>query len=122
MNPNYPSLWSQPQPSADPLKPVIDPAPPYESRPNSLADLGVADILERYQHDTELLKHILMAKAEEDKVNLNPISLDFLQLMTNTPYSDAQQRRYGWLKKLVYKQSTLIYSKGAVNIVVVRVI
>ncbi|KAI7878094.1 hypothetical protein K492DRAFT_209225 [Lichtheimia hyalospora FSU 10163] len=67
MNPNYPSLWSHPQPSADPLKPAIDPAPPYESRPNSLADLGVADILERYQHDTELLKHILMAKAEEDK-------------------------------------------------------
>lgn len=69
MNPSYPSLWSQPQPSTDPLKPVIDPAPPYESRPNSLADLGVADILDRYQHDTELLKHILMAKAEEDKVN-----------------------------------------------------
>ncbi|CDS12953.1 hypothetical protein LRAMOSA05137 [Lichtheimia ramosa] len=67
MNPSYPSLWSQPQPSTDPLKPVIDPAPPYESRPNSLADLGVADILDRYQHDTELLKHILMAKAEEDK-------------------------------------------------------
>ncbi|KAI8097426.1 uncharacterized protein BX664DRAFT_326346 [Halteromyces radiatus] len=32
-----------------------------------LGDISVGDILEIYKHDTELLKHILMAKAEEDK-------------------------------------------------------
>jgi hypothetical protein len=31
--------------------------------------MSVGDILEVYKHDTELLKYILKAKAEEDKVN-----------------------------------------------------
>ncbi|KAI8059530.1 hypothetical protein BC940DRAFT_313508 [Gongronella butleri] len=35
---------------------------------DSLSDLSVKDILDMYKHDAELLKHILLAKAEEDKV------------------------------------------------------
>ncbi|KAG0745216.1 hypothetical protein G6F35_013092 [Rhizopus arrhizus] len=34
---------------------------------NSLVDVTVGEILEIYKNDTELLKHILIAKAEEDK-------------------------------------------------------
>lgn len=43
----------------------------YDSRPTSIksSDMSVGDILEVYKHDTELLKYILKAKAEEDKVN-----------------------------------------------------
>ncbi|KAI8345356.1 hypothetical protein BD560DRAFT_411611 [Blakeslea trispora] len=33
----------------------------------SLSDITVAEILDTYKHDTELLKHILAAKTEEDK-------------------------------------------------------
>ncbi|KAI8069856.1 uncharacterized protein B0P05DRAFT_573479 [Gilbertella persicaria] len=33
----------------------------------SLSDITVAEILDIYKHDTELLKHILAAKTEEDK-------------------------------------------------------
>lgn len=36
----------------------------------SLADITVAEILETYKHDTDLLKHILAAKTEEDKVRI----------------------------------------------------
>ncbi|CAO3637377.1 unnamed protein product [Cunninghamella echinulata] len=38
-------------------------------RPTSLglSELSVGDILDIYKHDTELLKHILKAKSEEDK-------------------------------------------------------
>ncbi|KAI8332208.1 hypothetical protein BC941DRAFT_474298 [Chlamydoabsidia padenii] len=41
----------------------------YENRPttNRLNDISVDDILKIYKHDTELLKHILKAKTEEDK-------------------------------------------------------
>ncbi|CAO3594634.1 unnamed protein product [Absidia cylindrospora] len=41
----------------------------HHNRSSSLAlsDIWVGDILEIYKHDTELLRHILMAKAEEDK-------------------------------------------------------
>ncbi|KAI9310837.1 hypothetical protein BX666DRAFT_2125936 [Dichotomocladium elegans] len=71
MNPSYPSLWT-PLPTLDTLKPHQPPPdfclPSYDNnRPTSLADIGVAEILERYKHDTDLLKHILIAKAEEDK-------------------------------------------------------
>jgi hypothetical protein len=38
---------------------------------NSLVDVTVGEILEIYKNDTELLKHILIAKAEEDKVSMN---------------------------------------------------
>lgn len=34
----------------------------------SIGDITVGEILELYKHDTDLLKHILTAKAEEDKV------------------------------------------------------
>lgn len=40
----------------------------FTSISNSLVDLTVGEILELYKHDTDLLKHILVAKAEEDKV------------------------------------------------------
>ncbi|CAO3596183.1 unnamed protein product [Absidia cylindrospora] len=41
----------------------------YQNGPSSLglSDISVSDILEVYKHDTELLKHILLAKTEEDK-------------------------------------------------------
>ncbi|CAO3664511.1 unnamed protein product [Rhizopus stolonifer] len=39
----------------------------FTSISNSLVDLTVGEILELYKHDTDLLKHILVAKAEEDK-------------------------------------------------------
>lgn len=59
-------------------------SPPSQSRPNSAfqwpvptspatkedePDITVKQILERYRDDPDLLRHILMAKAEEDKVN-----------------------------------------------------
>ncbi|KAI9281866.1 ATP-dependent RNA helicase HAS1 [Sporodiniella umbellata] len=39
----------------------------YTSVNSSLVDFTVGEILELYKHDTDLLKHILVAKAEEDK-------------------------------------------------------
>ncbi|ORZ06684.1 hypothetical protein BCR42DRAFT_426976 [Absidia repens] len=41
----------------------------HQNRSSSLglSDISVGDILEIYKHDTDLLRHILMAKAEEDK-------------------------------------------------------
>lgn len=66
MNPVDATLWSQPPPTVPAFK-EYEPTPPYE-RYTSFVDLAVSEILERYQHDTELLKHILAAKAEEDKV------------------------------------------------------
>lgn len=35
----------------------------------SLSDISVGEILDIYKNDTDLLKHILAAKTEEDKVN-----------------------------------------------------
>lgn len=63
MDPSNPGIWSHNQ-GIDLLSSQAD---PYDTRP-SLADITVADILERYKHDTDLLKHILLAKTEEDKV------------------------------------------------------
>ena len=40
------------------------------------SDISIKDILDAYQHDVELLKVILLAKAEEDKVSLRHIDLD----------------------------------------------
>jgi hypothetical protein len=34
----------------------------------SLSDISVGEILDVYKNDTDLLKHILAAKTEEDKV------------------------------------------------------
>lgn len=34
----------------------------------SLSDISVGEILDMYKNDTDLLKHILAAKTEEDKV------------------------------------------------------
>jgi hypothetical protein len=42
--------------------------PVWEDNRKSLAELTVGEILELYKSDTELLKHVLTAKAEEDKV------------------------------------------------------
>ncbi|KAI8887509.1 hypothetical protein K501DRAFT_321374 [Backusella circina FSU 941] len=41
--------------------------PVWKDNKQSLADLTVGEILELYKSDTELLKHVLNAKAEEDK-------------------------------------------------------
>jgi len=35
----------------------------------SLSDISVGEILDTYKNDTDLLKHILAAKTEEDKVS-----------------------------------------------------
>lgn len=36
----------------------------------TLSDISVGEILDIYKNDTDLLKHILAAKTEEDKVNI----------------------------------------------------
>jgi hypothetical protein len=41
----------------------------------SLADISVGEILDIYRSDTDLLKHILAAKAEEDKVYIDLINI-----------------------------------------------
>ncbi|KAI8975268.1 hypothetical protein BDF20DRAFT_596584 [Mycotypha africana] len=41
----------------------------------SLTDVTVDELLHLYKHDSDLLKHLLIAKAEEDKVNF----LSFVQ-------------------------------------------
>jgi hypothetical protein len=38
------------------------------SSPNSPTEISVKQILDKYSHDPEILKHALMAKSEEDKV------------------------------------------------------
>ncbi|CEG84450.1 hypothetical protein RMATCC62417_18252 [Rhizopus microsporus] len=43
------------------------PIPPL-SQPNSSPEISVREILDRYSDDPELLKYILTAKSEEDKV------------------------------------------------------
>lgn len=48
-----PSAFQWPSPSQTPLL---------------YSDISIKDILDTYQHDVELLKVILLAKAEEDKV------------------------------------------------------
>lgn len=50
--------WPIP-PSPSHLKPVANP---------NMNDITVKEILERYNEDPELLKYILTAKSEEDKV------------------------------------------------------
>jgi hypothetical protein len=37
---------------------------------NNMNELSVKEILERYNEDPELMKYILTAKSEEDKVNI----------------------------------------------------
>lgn len=37
----------------------------------TLSDISVGEILDIYKNDTDLLKHILAAKTEEDKVMLD---------------------------------------------------
>ena len=36
--------------------------------PSSSSDITIKEILDNYQHDPEILKLVLIAKAEEDKV------------------------------------------------------
>ncbi|KAI9268337.1 hypothetical protein BDA99DRAFT_505564 [Phascolomyces articulosus] len=98
MDPCYPGLWPQ-QTNID-----IDPAPPYDAR-SSLANISVAEVLERYQHDTDLMRHILAAKAEEDKrraaeelrlveeARLQSKYLDFLE-GGNSSSNSQHNRRY----------------------------
>ena len=78
MDPCYPGVWP-PQNNID-----IDPAPPYDAR-SSLANISVAEVLERYQHDTDLMKHILTAKSEEDKVKKKLLLL-LLMLLRASEY------------------------------------
>lgn len=49
-----------------------DPAPLKTKEEES--DLTVKQILESYRDDPDLLRHILMAKAEEDKVHITQYS------------------------------------------------
>jgi hypothetical protein len=49
----------------------IPPSPSHTkpgSSASSLPDISVKEILDKYQDDPELLKYILSAKSEEDKV------------------------------------------------------
>ncbi|ORZ03927.1 hypothetical protein BCR43DRAFT_484190 [Syncephalastrum racemosum] len=76
MDPNDANLWSAYTNASDGYTPDFYQQQPQAAHPqpqpppsrNSLSDIGVGEILEKYQHDSELLKHILIAKAEEDKV------------------------------------------------------
>ncbi|KAI9023864.1 hypothetical protein CLU79DRAFT_121695 [Phycomyces nitens] len=62
LNPGQNSLWSPP------LQPTLhNPNCIPDSTHLSLAELSVGDILEQYKYDADLLKCILIAKAEEDK-------------------------------------------------------
>lgn len=46
------------------LKPIV------HHHQNNMNELSVKEILERYNEDPELMKYILTAKSEEDKVNM----------------------------------------------------
>lgn len=41
---------------------------PQQQHTRSLSDISVGEILVKYQDDSQLLNHILLAKAQEDKV------------------------------------------------------
>lgn len=47
---------------------LLKPITPHQNN-NNMNDLSVKEILERYNDDPELMKYILTAKSEEDKVN-----------------------------------------------------
>lgn len=42
----------------------------HNNNNNNMNELSVKEILERYNEDPELMKYILTAKSEEDKVNI----------------------------------------------------
>ncbi|KAG0164992.1 hypothetical protein DFQ28_009393 [Apophysomyces sp. BC1034] len=57
------SMWT-----SDSSKTTLNDAYPVQNNTQTgLADITVSEILELYKHDTELLKHILVAKSEEDR-------------------------------------------------------
>lgn len=49
----------------------------------SLSDISVGEILDIYKNDTDLLKHILAAKTEEDKVKYCYNNVTLLWKLTN---------------------------------------
>lgn len=48
----------------------------------SYSDISIKDILDTYQHDVELLKVILLAKAEEDKVRQCSMPIELMVMNT----------------------------------------
>jgi hypothetical protein len=49
-------------------------APPPSAYTN-YADISIKEILDKYRDDKELMKHVLAAKAEEDKVRIKLIAI-----------------------------------------------
>ncbi|KAI8139498.1 hypothetical protein BJV82DRAFT_245206 [Fennellomyces sp. T-0311] len=113
MDPSYPGLWPQ-HSNID-----VDPAPPYDAR-SSLASISVAEVLERYQHDTDLLKHILVAKAEEDKVTIvfarNTCNGAAQTKGKNLFHRDVQQKKCGWRRKRGCSPNIWIFWRGVSTI------
>lgn len=83
----------------------------------SLSDISVGEILDVYKNDTDLLKHILAAKTEEDKVKLFFFSLGCTKQkgFNHDINREEVQKKSEGLKKQDYTLNSLIYSLTRTN-------
>lgn len=58
---------SSPPPASSSLAPAIQEHQSSSRIPDDISLFSVNDILSLYKHDTDLLKHVLAAKAQEDR-------------------------------------------------------
>lgn len=52
---------------------TLEPETNYQHtrQPSNISEMSVGEILEKYSDESQLLNHILFAKAQEDRVTMN---------------------------------------------------
>lgn len=76
----------------------------------SLSDISVGEILDTYKNDTDLLKHILAAKTEEDKVSSLYVVQKFSKSTHPPTFREEQPKKSAEQRKQDCNQNSLIYS------------